>query len=362
MIRKNISLLLLILASLTLLAACSEDDSTTNNDRPDFSTSGTDTSGATSGTDTSGGTSGQTDASTSGTDLDTSGGTTSGTDTSGGTTSGTDTSGGTTSGTDTSGGDTSGSTCTDACCPNTTFAGQVYQDVVPDPESTNGGTVSTTPYDAAYDANIDDVIAAAPAAAGATAIDIDIASATVTAVNFKPAAATGYQSFWIADGQEAIQVFLGATGARDNAPATIRVGQKVSFTATEVDLYRDFPQITNIDPTTWTVNSEDNMVYVNDIAATDTISLDNVQHLIRVTGTLVGTPEACPDPNLCYQLDYGAAAPVVLRIRNNFLGGSLIEGDCLTFSGPVNVFDGIPQLDATQFDWVWRNNQTPPAP
>jgi hypothetical protein len=314
---------------------------------------GNDTSGGT--TDTSGSTSGTTDE-------DTSGSTSGTTDTSGGSSGTTDTaiteedSSGTSSGTDTSGGDTSGSTCTDACCPNTSFTGQVFEDVVPDPTSTNGGNATTTPYAATYDAGISAVIAAAPAAQGAVVVDLDITEATVTAVGFKPGAATGYQSFWLADGQEAIQVFLGT--APDAAPAAIRVGQKVSFTATGVDLYRDLPQITNLDATTWTVDSEDNDVFIDDVGAGEEITIDDVQHVIRVTGTLTGESVACGGTSKCTQLDFGGTSTVTLRVSDSFKvdNRALAAGDCVTFAGPAGVFDGVPQLDVTQFDWLWNNN------
>ena len=144
----------------------------------------------------------------------------------------------------------------------------------------------------------------------------------------------------------------------DAAPAAIRVGQKVSFKATGVDLYRDLPQITNLDATTWTLDSEDNDVFIDDIGAGEEIGLDDVQHVIRVTGTLTGESVACGGTSKCTQLDFGGTSTVTLRVSDSFKidNRALAAGDCITFAGPAGVFDAVPQLDVTQFDWLWVNN------
>ena len=98
------------------------------------------------------------------------------------------------------------------------------------------------------------------------------------------------------------------------------------------------------------MESEDNPVYIRDVTGRS-ITAANVNENLRVTGTL-SSPTACGAEYLCYPLNHGAGEPVALRTNSDFVE----IGSCVTFVGPLSVYEGTPQLSATNYDWLWVNH------
>ncbi len=249
-------------------------------------------------------------------------------------------------------------------CSNDFFTGQVFDREEPDPLSPDGGQASLDPYEDGYDAGLGDVLDAIPESSeeGMNTADVvlNVTEATVVATYFntenQPVPRANRQ-FWIADGSGSIQVFMFAGEEGDEVraqhpPFNIKTGQKVSFTTTQVNNFNGVPQISAIQPDSWSLDSEDNLVYIRDINAEGgELGIEDVNTVVRVTGTLSGG-EGCGDPSICYDFDYGADNVVTLRSSSQFI----VAGDCVTYVGPVSAFNGTVQLNVANFGWLWSND------
>lgn len=231
------------------------------------------------------------------------------------------------------------------CGEDVTFAGQVFRAPDEPPYSSNGGTPTSTPYPSFYDAGIETALAAGPTDDSRVPVSLPIVSATVTATSFNTSedVRRGQTQFWISDGVASMQMFL----PRDESlspPFLVTVGQRISFTVTELGAYQGVPQVTGA--ADWVLETNDNPVYIRDLFGP--LSLADVGSIVRVTGTLAaGSP--CGGSATCYPLTPSTGgAPVTLRSSSLFLA----PGDCVTYVGPVFVFADVLQLDTINFDWL----------
>lgn len=65
-------------------------------------------------------------------------------------------------------------------------------------------------------------------------------------------------------------------------------------------------------------------------------------------------------PATCFELYHGAGETqsVPFRIRNDDLSIPLVEGDCIEVYAPLTLYDGLPRIDVTNFDWFrWYGNE-----
>jgi hypothetical protein len=155
------------------------------------------------------------------------------------------------------------------------------------------------------------------------------------------------REFWLGDGKGYIKIFFPAEGSEGKLPPfDIKVGQTISLQALKVTNFGGVPEITDVDGAAWSLDGEGGEVYIDDRTG-DSITLEDVNRVVRVTGTLTGGT-ACGAEYLCYDMDFGSANTVVLRTNSQFVQ----EGDCVTFVGPVGVFGGVPQLNVANFDWL----------
>ncbi len=235
------------------------------------------------------------------------------------------------------------------CGGDVFFTGQVFTpDGDPDPLSPNGGIPTFEPYGAGYDAGLQAVLDAVPSTDGESAVvELHFADATVVATSYNNDTAMRAQTqFWLADGNAALAVFFFTDDVESHPPFPIKVGQRISGTVTTVANFRGMPQIQGI--VDWALESEENAVYIREVDGVDLTPAD-ANHLVRLTGTLSGIRSPDCGGATCFELDYGARAPIVFRTYSDFVN----IGTCLTFVGPVRLFDGTPQLDTINFDWLW---------
>ncbi|MBU1241490.1 calcium-binding EGF-like domain-containing protein [Myxococcota bacterium] len=229
------------------------------------------------------------------------------------------------------------------CVDDGTWLGQI-DGSTDDGTSLNGGTVATTPWDSAYDADLDALVAVMPAAGSSLAVNTPITEATIIAAYY----ANGLYRMYIADANTEFKVFL-TDDASQIPPFVPKTGSRISFTVTEITNYDSTYEITEVDGTTWTLDGTGFDVPVTEISDATPLTAAHVNKVVRVSGTLVSAGSAtCGTGYLCYDLDYGAASTVVFRTGafNVFPVGT-----CLTFQGPVTLFSGAPQL--TTYGNLW---------
>jgi hypothetical protein len=231
------------------------------------------------------------------------------------------------------------------CADDPSYLGQL--DGSDDPSSNHGGTMTTEPWDSSYDAGLDDLVAVMPANGSSLAVNTPITEATIIAVY----EAQGIQRMYVADANAAFKVFLAT-----NPTIAAKTGMRVSFTVTEISQYNNVYEITQVDDNSWTVDATGVEVPVKVIPGGTAIAADDFNWVIRTTGTLVSDPVVCGGGFHCYDLDYGAGSTVVFRTAemNVFAIGS-----CVTFQGPVTLFNGGPQL--TTYGNQWFNSWELPS-
>lgn len=243
-----------------------------------------------------------------------------------------------------------------ACGEGVTFSGQAFVDADAPAISPNGGFAVFSPYPASYDSGIAEVWAQAPFDDDVTDstdperldVSIGVVEATVIATGANTDASVRAQSqFWIADGRDAVQFFLPFDDESALPPFSVRVGQRISFTALQIGRYRGIPQIYEVEG--WTLVSENNEVAFRDIGDDEPLTYDDVPQNIRVTGTITGEIGSCGGSAICYDFTYGDGQRATFRSASSFIE----VGDCLTFAGPLGSFAGVPQLDTQNFDWLF---------
>ena len=171
------------------------------------------------------------------------------------------------------------------------------------------------------------------------AVNTPIVEATIIAA-YK---AQGIQRMYVADANAAFKVFLAS-----NPTIAVKTGMRVSFTATEITQYGGVYEITQVDENSWTIDASGLEVPVKVIPDGTAIAADDFNWVIRTTGTLVSAPVACGGGTHCYDLDYGAGSTVVFRTAEMNV---FDIGTCVTFQGPVTLYNGEPQLTTYGNEW-----------
>ena len=247
--------------------------------------------------------------------------------------------------------DTGVDTTTDAgdfvCGEGVVYTGQVFRPDDAPADSPNGGIPTFTPYAPTYDAGLAAVIAAGVNQEDPVAVELEVVEATVVASSYNNDTALRAQTnFYIADANGTIEVRLDQDDTESHPQFPIIVGQKVSFTATSLGWYGDFPQVAA--GSGFTLISEDNPVYILEPEADAPLSFDDAPGVVRVTGTVISGEGPCGGSSNCFTLDYGATETITLRTASTFLE----VGDCATFVGPMTSFSRVPQLNTVNFDWL----------
>ncbi len=232
-----------------------------------------------------------------------------------------------------------------ANCPSPiVFTGQVRGRSADVPD---GGQPKFSPYDAAYDADLDEIIAAMPELEGEVDSDIQITSATVVATSYyddRDNPTRNQTQFWIADGSGSMHVRLAFDDPNATLPdSLVRVGQKISFRATKLGRDAYGPKI--MAGAGFAVDDVHQPVYIWDVDRP--IAAADVGRLARVTGIISGAPQGCGGSASCWSLDYGQGE-ITLRSATWVPPA---DGTCLTFLGPVTIYDDNVQLDTINFRW-----------
>lgn len=259
------------------------------------------------------------------------------------------------------------------CLENLTYSGQVFTPSEPDPLRPDGGVPTTTPFD--FDAGLGALIDAMPEATqddeatedveeNRADVNLEVNGAVVIGTWFNTQGqldASGIlranRQFWIQDGNAAVQIFMPAGVDEPEVQAmhpdfNIKVGQKISFTATQLTNFNGVYEVTGIEPDSWALDAEGVDVFIDDKTGED-LNVEDVNKLIRITGTLNGAPESCGSTAVCYQLDHGATNTVTFRLGADFAPDG--DGACMTFVGPMSVFAGQPQLNVGNLSWRREN-------
>jgi hypothetical protein len=233
------------------------------------------------------------------------------------------------------------------------FTGQVFVADGADALSPNGGAPRFEPWAGSYDAGIGALLAAVPADGEEPVTgEWTITDATIVATDYNSETSQRAQRvFYLADGSGTISTFFGAEDLDSQPTFSVKVGQRVSGTVTSLGNFNGVNQIQLANG--WSLESEDNQVYIRDIVD-ESISIDDVNSVVRVTGVLssVDNPE-CGGSSVCYVLTYGTSQSITLRSSSQFLA----VGNCVTYVGPVRAFAGVPQLDTLNFDWLWAYSE-----
>ncbi|MEE2788091.1 MAG: hypothetical protein VX589_12180 [Myxococcota bacterium] len=255
-------------------------------------------------------------------------------------------------------------------CPDMIdFAGQLTGEAADIP---NGGIFSTTAptaEDPGFDSGLEAIVAEVPemneeTKEGTWAVNnaLIIATSYVTPQDV-PRSQT---SFWISDGKAAMEVRLYYEGIQptDYPDFQVRAGQRISFTATKLSRYFSSLQIAG--GMDWRLDAGNKPVYVfeptnelgacpdSDRACEDAEQGLYMHKLVRVTGILgefpgEGAGYTCGGSSKCWGLKYGDGSRVgILRTSSMFVE----TGQCVTFVGPLNYYQGKPQFNVDNFDWL----------
>lgn len=236
------------------------------------------------------------------------------------------------------------------CGEGVVFTGQVFADDDPEPLSPNGGAPRFEPWDETYDAGIAALVEAAPDAGG-DPVDGEwtITDATVIATEYNnDSTQRAQRSFWLADGNGKIAVFFGVDATENHPTFSIKVGQRISGTVTQLGNYNSMRQISGATGSAWALSSEDNEVYINDVT-TGAVVADDINSVVRVTGTLTSLDNEDCGGSKCYTMTYNGGETIPFRTSSQFVE----LNQCVTYVGPVRGFNGQPQLDTLNFDWLW---------
>ena len=236
-------------------------------------------------------------------------------------------------------------------CPDpVTFTGQVQMSDGGKPQW--GGTPTYEAWGEDYDSGLAAVMAQVPEEGSRddnTVLDpaLTVTGATAIATSYSTDNMTTPRSntvFWVADGTTSIQLYLDYMDPDTIPPFDIQVGQKISFTVTEVNRYFDNAQISKISDVTLDEVNQDVYLWVPDREMTT----EDIGRVVSVTGNLTGTGEECGNRmERCWDVDYGFGR-AIFRTTSMFAA----SGACITYVGPLGFFDGQPQLNVDNFDWL----------
>lgn len=272
------------------------------------------------------------------------------------------------------GGDDGGTTCT----PFTDFTGQAFAGGS-DPDPHNGGNPvegGTIDYDAnlqaaydlvpldASDDNVTDETGADTPTIYVRTLDtpIDVTEALVVATGFDsnqtPNVDEANQKLWLNDTNSALQFwFAFPEGEVPTDP--IKVGDRISFKATELTNYGGTPEISGIESDSFTNVSSGNDVPFTDYTGME-IPVDDYLRPVRVAGVITSEARECGAT--CFDLTHGAEGSeqtTELRTNSQFIA----QGDCVTFFGPLGSFPtpladadaATVQLNEQNFNWLFTS-------
>lgn len=209
------------------------------------------------------------------------------------------------------------------------------------PIAVAGATVTRTPYN--FDAGVQAVLTAADGAKSGTVVSLPVTGAVVTSLEYIPSANDGTHTFWVEDTNGSIVAFRVPTDPVD--PLDLKPGNKVDFTATEVNEYFGTPEITSIFGFA-VVGTEP--VYLADGNDGTPLLWDTLgPRTVEVWGEIVSDAVSCGDTSVCMDLEY-AGGTIVFRTAQSFFP---IRGDCIHYIGPLSKFNGATQLDTGNLDW-----------
>jgi hypothetical protein len=252
---------------------------------------------------------------------------------------------------------------TETCQDSDAFAylGQLFDG---SSEIPNGGCAVTEAP--STDANLDDIVAALPPsgcdfdAGDCTAsVDIDVTDAIVTATGIKTNNCDRSRvNFWLQDANESIEVELSDSCAGEAAPGeipdgllSIRVGDRISFTATQVGRSFDVPRIEAMSDFSRS-STDDDSVYVETVESA--LSTADVNKLVYLEGTTSSPGSDCggSPPKQCYEITYAGGSTIEYRAGAD---ENVAVGTTLQYLGIVGQFSDSPQItnqpNNGNYDW-----------
>jgi len=241
------------------------------------------------------------------------------------------------------------------CGEDEFFSGQVFGERTP-----NGGApvFITNASEIDYpDGGLGALLEAAPSGAvddrDPVTVDLVVTDARVIGTDFYSdtvAIPRSQTTFWVADesGTIELRLFRDGLGDDDYPLFDVRVGQRISFRATELSQYFGTKQVTRA--TDFELLESDDEVFILERTGGN-ITVDDIGKLVRVTGEVVGGGEGCGGTSLCWDLDYGGDDVIEFRAGNSLRGMEV--GVCMTYTGIVGLFSGQPQLNPVNFGWVY---------
>ena len=178
---------------------------------------------------------------------------------------------------------------------------------------------------------------------------IQITGATIISTGF--GAFNSVRRIWLQDSERGIFLYRRPGNAPENpeegVPEQAFVGQKVSFQVDSLEVFSGTPQIRQF--SNWTVDSENNPVYFEEIGDGPLVEEDHFLRNIRIAGR-IGEREnpACGGGNQCYDFSYGPNEEytITFRVGSAF---NVFDGECLTFFGPAGAFPA--PYDSREFAW-----------
>ena len=273
-------------------------------------------------------------------------------------------------------------------CPEIiTFSGQ-YDGA--EAMGVNGGRLSLAPYPEEFDSDIRTVIAQAPTpsverpepvtveidlnAVVVTSTHSDLPDFAVTDARGQNVAASQYR-FTVADGTGSIQVYLDPGTAGATPPFGVKAGMVIGLTATRIGRRQGRPQIVQAvwhpqnggsceqtegcpDGFSCTEAGCERIAHPEVGVGTNALisvfepdrelETTDLSRIVRISGTLQGEGERCGSSFRCWSLDYGFGDPIVVRTARE----EAYTGACVTFVGPLSVYEGRFQLDVANPDWL----------
>ncbi|MFT4702865.1 MAG: hypothetical protein ACI81R_000552 [Bradymonadia bacterium] len=241
------------------------------------------------------------------------------------------------------------------CGDDVIFTGQAFRSGDEPASSPNGGIPSFEPYATDYDSGLAAIDDAIPSGEDPATIELQVTGATIVATSYNNDTARRAQNtFWVMDGLTMLEVRLDQDDLDAQPPFAVQVGLQIDFTATSVTNYFDTPQLSSA--TGWAISegSDGNApIYFFEPAEGANITFADWPTNIRVTGTITGGGDGCGGSSLCWDLDYGGTTTLDFRTSSQFIE----IGDCITFAGPLGQFQETPQVNTTNFDWLFDYRQ-----
>ncbi len=238
-------------------------------------------------------------------------------------------------------------------CPDeVVFVGQVTGEGGDVP---NGGRAVFEPWDASYQSGLEQVVSAMPAERVSegrglvldSPIQVTEATVIATAETGESDVSGSRTQFWVGDAGHAMELYLDSTDPDGIPPFDVRVGQKISFSVTRVNRYFGSPQIVGVADMTQVSDHAPVYLWTPDRPFRHT----DVHRAVRVTGTLEGEYRECGQGYACWDVASSQFGRVILRAEMQRVR-LLRQGSCLTFVGPLGIFENDLQLDVSNRSWL----------